>query len=317
MNILLTAVGKRVQLIKCLRKNAKVFGTDISDLAPASNFLDGFYKVRRYDDKGYIDDILDICRKEAIDFLIPLYESEFLKLCDYRKDIEKAGTKLILSGKSIIDICNDKWKTFNFFKENKVQCPDTYMKDNLPEDIKYPLIIKPFDGMGSSNIFKVNNERELEFFTQYVENPIVQQFIDGKEYTIDTLCDLKGNMIFAVPRERIEVRSGEVTKTKTVKNIKIIKAVKDLCEKLQNAAQNGDENLIGPLTIQCIVDGNGEIYFIEINPRFGGGVPISFEAGADYGMYLKKIKNNEKIEPLINFDEIIMSRYDEAIYMKL
>ncbi|KHD38332.1 carbamoyl phosphate synthase-like protein [Clostridium acetobutylicum] len=315
MNILLTAVGKRVQLIKCLKENAKIYGCDISSLAPASKFVDGFYKVKKYNEPGYIEDIIRICRNENIDFLIPLFEREFLDLCSYRQELKKVGTELLLSGKTIIEICNDKWKSYEFFKENQVKCPITYLRDEIPSVIEYPLIVKPFDGMGSSSVFKVNNKRQLEFFLEYVENPVVQQFIEGKEYTIDTLCDLKGNVIFAIPRERLEVRSGEVSKSRTVKNEKIIEAVKDLCSKLQNTASRNGENLIGPLTIQCIVDNLGEIYFIEINPRFGGGVPLSFKAGGDYGRYLKDISNDLKVEPLEDFEELTMLRYDDAVYV--
>ncbi|URZ00961.1 ATP-grasp domain-containing protein [Clostridium felsineum] len=315
MNILLTAVGKRVQLIKCLQRNAKVFGCDISGLAPAAKFVDGFFKVKKYNEEGYIEDIFNICKKEKIDFLIPLFEREFLSLCTYRKELRELGTELILSGKSIIEICNDKWKTYEFFKENNIDSPITYLKGKINKDIIYPLIIKPLDGMGSSSVFKINNEKELNFFSEYVENPILQQFIEGREYTIDTLCDLKGRVIFAIPRERIEVRSGEVTKSRTVKDENIIKAVKNLCEKLQKEALKNGENVIGPLTIQCIVDNRGKVYFIEINPRFGGGVPLSFEAGGDYGKCFKDIKNNINIETIDDFKELTMLRYDEAIYI--
>lgn len=313
MNILLTAVGKRAQLIERLKVGAKVIGTDAGELAPGRYFLDKFYKVKRYSSNGYIDELLEICKKEKIDFLIPLYEKEFPLLCSCRKDFEEIGVKLLLSSSKIIDICNNKCNTYEFFKSNKIPCPKTYTKGNLPEEVKFPLIIKPFDGMGSSGVFKVNSKKELEFFLEYVENPIVQEFIDGTEFTTDVLCDLDGNVIFAIPRERIEVRSGEVSKSRTVKNDKIINEVKNLCFKLNNVDK--EEFLIGPLTIQCILDKNDNAYFIEINPRFGGGVPLSFEAGGDYTLYLTKMKDKENIEPLDDFKEITMLRYDQAIYI--
>lgn len=313
MNILLTAIGKRVQLIKCLKNSCKVVGTDISEMAPAVHFVDEFYKVKKFNEEGYINEILNICEKEKIDFLVPLYEKEFLMLCDYKAYFEAKGTKLILSGKNIIEICNDKWKTYEFFKKNNIGCPNTYLKNNIPYDVKFPLIIKPFDGMGSQNVFKIKNLKELEFFLEYVEKPIVQEFIEGTEFTIDVLCDLKGNVIFAIPRERLEVRAGEVSKTRTIKNENIIKKVNELCQKLNSAYDN--ESIMGPLTMQCIVDKNNDVYFIEINPRFGGGVPLAFKAGGDYGIYFNKMNKGENIEPFTYFKEITMLRYDEGIYI--
>lgn len=313
MNILLTAVGKRVQLIERLKAGGKVIGTDAGELAPAIYLVDKFYKVKKYNEEGYINQLLDICKEEKIDFLIPLYEKEFSLLCRFRKEFEKLGVFLLLSGSKVIDICNNKYNTYEFFKNNKIPCPKTYTKDNIPKEARFPLIIKPFDGMGSSSVFKVNNKKELEFFLEYVENPIVQEFISGTEFTVDVLCDFEGKVIFSIPRERIEVRSGEVSKSRTVKNYKVIDEVKNLCEKLNNVSK--DEFLIGPLTIQCILDKYNNLYFIEVNPRFGGGVPLSFEAGGDYVLYLNKMKNGEDIEPTEGFKEITMLRYDQAIYI--
>lgn len=313
MNILLTAVGKRIQLIERLKDGGRVIGTDAGELAPGMHFVDKFYNVKKYNEEGYIAEILEICRKEKVDFLIPLYEKEFSLLCSFRKEFEKLGVILLLSSSKIIEICNNKCSTYEFFKHNEIPCPKTYTKENIPEDIQFPLIIKPFDGMGSSNVFKVNNKKELEFFMEYVKNPIAQEFISGIEFTIDVLCDFSGRVIFAIPRERIEVRSGEVSKSRTVKNYKVINEVKNLCGKLNNAYK--DEFLIGPLTIQCMLDKNDNLYFIEINPRFGGGVPLSFAAGGDYVSYLAKMKNKENIEELEDFKEITMLRYDQAIYI--
>lgn len=310
MRILLTAIGKRIQLIKYLKKSCKVFGTDSSDLAPAMYFVDKFFKIPKYNKDGYIDKVVDICTNENIDLLIPLYEKEFGLLCIHRDKFNKIGTRLLLSDSEVINTFNNKYKTYEFFKGNNIDTPATYLKENIPcnyKELSFPLIIKPIDGMGSSNVFKVKNEKELSFFIDYVENPIIQECIEGAEYTIDVLCDFNGKVISVVPRERLEVRSGEVSKSRTIKDLKIIDAVLDLCSKTK---------FIGPITIQCIVTLSGEIKFIEINPRFGGGVPLSFEAGVDYGKYFELMCKGEEITPIIGeFKEITMLRYDEAVFI--
>lgn len=307
MRILLTAIGKRIQLIKYLKKSCEVFGTDCGDLAPAMYFVDKFFKIPKCNEEGYIASLINICDDENIDLLIPLYEKEFELLCNHRDRFNNIGTRLLLSDLDVISTFNDKYKTYEFLKENTINTPKSYIKNNLPNNIKYPLIIKPIDGMGSSNVFKVKNEKELSFFIDYVENPIIQEHIEGAEYTIDVLCDFNGKVISAVPRERLEVRSGEVSKSRTVKDFKIIDDVLDLCSKTK---------FVGPITIQCIVTSRGEIKFIEVNPRFGGGVPLSFEAGVDYGKYFKLMCKGEEITPIIGeFKEITMLRYDEAVFL--
>lgn len=312
MNVLFTAIGRRVQLINHFKKYHKVIGVDTGELAPAKHFVDSFYKIPKWDDKEYVNTLLNICKKENVDMLIPLYEKEFILLCENREKFNKIGTILILSDKKLIEIFNDKWESYRFFIENGIDTPMTYKKQGV-KDFNFPLIIKPINGAGSQNVFKVDNKKELNFFIDYIENPIIQEYIKGTEYTIDVLCDLKGNVISIVPRERIEVRAGEVSKGRTVKNKDIIEKTLKLCNKLKI-----DENTkpIGPLTIQCIVDLDNNIKFIEVNTRFGGGVPLTFEAGVPYAKYLGKMVQGYNVRPIIGeFKEMIMLRYDEAIYI--
>lgn len=306
MNLLLTAIGKRVQLIKYLKKDFEVIGVDCSNLTPASYFVDKFYGVPRYHEEKYIGVLLDICKKEKVDTLIPLFENEFLTLDENRDKFKEIGTFLMLSDKRVLSICEDKWRTYEFFIENNISTPKGYL--NTSDCInKFPLFIKPRQGMGSKHSYKVNNTRELNFYFELIDNPIIQEYVGGTEFTVDCICDLEGNVVSAVPRERIEVRSGEVSKSRTVKDFDILNAVIDLCNKLK---------AIGPITIQCMKQNNGSIKFIEINPRFGGGVPLSFEAGVDYGQIFKDIAKGKDVKPIIgDFKEITMLRYDEAVFI--
>ncbi|SDW09822.1 ATP-grasp domain-containing protein [Tepidimicrobium xylanilyticum] len=312
MKVLFTAIGRRVQLIKHFKEYHRIIGVDIEELVPAKYFVDAFYKVPKWNEEDYLDVLLSICEKERVDMIIPLFEKEFISLCENRKKFNEIGTALILSDKKIIETFNDKWKSYKFFMSNNIDTPMTYSKQEL-KDCNFPLIIKPTDGAGSKNVFKIKDEKELNFFIDYIENPIIQEFVEGTEYTIDVLCDLDGNVISIVPRQRIEVRAGEVSKGRTVKDMAIIERTLELCNKLKI-----DENIkpIGPLTIQCIVDLKGNIKFIEVNPRFGGGVPLSFEAGVAYAELLRKMVKGEEILPIIGeFKELTMLRYDEAVYI--
>lgn len=309
-NILITAIGKRAQLIKHLKQSFRVVGTDASILNPAKNFVDIFYQVPKYMQENYVDELLKICLKENVKMIIPLFEKEFLTLLKSKDKFESNGIKLLLSDKKVIEICNEKFLTYEFFKRYKIKTPKSYIIEEFSDFCGFPLIIKPKDGMGSDGVYKVNNEKELLFFYKYVNNPIIQEFISGVEYTIDVLCDFNGEIISVVPRERMEVRAGEVSKSRTVKNKDIIEKTTELIEKL-----NKEGTVKGPMTIQCIVNETG-IYFIEINPRFGGGVPLSFEAGVEYGKYLSQMLEGKKIKNIVGeFREITMLRYDEAVFI--
>ena len=321
MNLLITSIGKRVQLIKHLKQSFNVIGVDAGELNAAKSFVHKFYRIPKANEDGYIDCLLDICKKEEIKVLIPLYEGEFEILHNVREKFQNIGTVLLLSNEQILDICKDKEETYNYFLNSEINIPKVYCESEIQDIIKYgdinklPLIIKPKDGMGSDGVYKINNLHELKFFKEYVKNGMIQEYIDGEEYTVDTLVDLKGNPVYVVPRKRLEVRAGEVVKSSTVKDKKIIDETLKVIEHLNKLRDKKGLALLGPLTIQFFKKSNEEVYLLEINPRFGGGVPLSFEAGADYGKWILNMLEGKQLKYIKDFKEITMLRYEEAIYI--
>lgn len=319
-NMLLTSIGKRVQLIKHLEQSFNVVGADAGELNPAKAFVHKFYRIPKVNEDGYAECLLDICKKEEIKVLIPLYEGEFEILYNLREKFQNIGTILLLSNSEILSLCKDKIKTYKYFLNSKINIPKVYSEEEIQDILIYgdidklPLIIKPKDGMGSDQVYKINNLNELKFFKEYVKNGIVQEFIDGDEYTVDTLVDLKGNPIYVVPRKRIEVRSGEVVKSATIKSDNIINETIKVVGILNKLIDDNGLALCGPLTIQFFKTSSGEIYLLEINPRFGGGVPLSFEAGANYAQKIHEMLEGNKLGYIKDFREIIMLRYEEAVY---
>lgn len=330
MNLLLTSIGKRIQLIEHLKTAFRVVGADASAENAARHFTDAFYLIPRCREAGYIEALLEICESERIDALIPLYEAEFAVLNGAREQFAERGVHLLLSESRVIDICQDKLKTAAFFEKYGIPAPRTYSEaeaealaekaagERSEDDAgaEYPMIIKPYDGMGSANVFRVENREQLTFFYRYVENPILQSCASGTEYTIDVLCDEEGTPVYIVPRIRLEVRSGEVVKSRTQKQELVVWETKRLLEALKREGK-----AVGPLTIQCfLAEDETDVSFIEINPRFGGGVPLAFAAGADYANALAdmcrgrrwSMRNGE--EYLADFSELTMLRYDQAVY---
>src|SRR5262249_48616633 len=153
-----------------------------------------------------------------VKLLIPLIDLDLLILSENKKIFSANDILVLVSSPTIIRICCDKYDTARFFDTYGIPTIHTLSFDSLGEqEIKFPLFIKPSNGSGSINSFKISNKNELAFFLQYVPSPIVQELAKGYEYTIDALSDLNGNVINAVPRRRIEVRAGEISKGVTVK----------------------------------------------------------------------------------------------------
>lgn len=312
--VLFTAAGRRVELIQAFRESfskhslkARIIGVDLNPgFAPACHFTDVAYQAPKCTDPEYLHRLLEICHTERVDLLIPLYEPEFILLDRYRERFERTGTFVLLSNKHVIETCQDKYSMHCFFKAQKINTPQTWMVNDLPKQVTFPLFAKPRLGMGSVGVQKISFQLQLEQIRQSPDY-IIQQYITGTEYTLDILADFTGRVLSVVPRERLEVRAGEVSKSRTVKRRDLIEQGKYIAEKL---------GIVGPVNIQCIATEKA-VYWIEINPRFGGGVPLSIRAGVDYPYLLYRFCQGEKVEPFIGQfqDHLTMLRYDQAVYV--
>lgn len=313
INILVLSAGKRVELINCFKKasknlkiESKIIAVDISELAPALYFADKSYIIPRIGKEGYIEEIIRICNAENIKLIVPTIDTELLILSENKEKIEKeTKAKILVSSKEVISICRDKRNTQKFFEENKFGVPRLITDNDIKENkIKFPLFMKPINGSSSINTFKINNIKELLFFKEYIKDPMIQEMVVGEEYTVDAFLDFNANIITIVPRKRIAIRGGEILKGKIEKDRTIIKDVKKVLEVLKP---------IGQITIQLIKTNEG-IRYIEINPRFGGGAPMSISVGADSCENLYRLLMGETLEYNENYeDNVTILRFDNSI----
>ena len=310
MRILFSGVGRRIELLQAFRnaalvlnKELKIYGADMAGTAPALAYCDFIRKVIAMKDPEYIDNLLSICADDHIDLLIPTIDTDLLILSENREKFEIIGTKVLISAPDKIRICRDKNHTSQFFVNCGLHAP---MPVNDWKEYKngYPAFIKPKDGSSSINAFKVENEEELEVYAAQVEDYIVQPFVSGHEYTIDIFCDWDGKPISIVPRERLQVRAGEVLKTRIDLDPVMIDESKKLCAAFKPC---------GPMTVQLIRDATGIDWFIEINPRFGGGAPLSMKAGARSAEAILKLMDGEEVEEQEIADGAIYSRFDQSV----
>jgi carbamoyl-phosphate synthase large subunit len=176
--------------------------------------------------------------------------------------------------------------------------------------LNWPCFLKPWDGYASRGNAIVNNREELLFFAKRVPNCIVQEFIKGAEHTCDVYIDFGMRVRCVVPRKRIEVRAGEVSKGQVVKDLRIMREAARLVETLGAGP--------GVITLQLFLTGDGKIKFVEINPRFGGGVPLSIKAGANFPKWILQESLGEKTNIRFNGfkDNLIMLRYDGEVWLE-
>jgi len=306
--ILKTAVGclSAAGFIKELKKrNVKVVGVDCDPFSAGFFLCDKSYVVPRGNDPLFIEKIIEICDREKPDAIFSGPEEEILALSKHKEEFTKRGIFLFCPDYEVAMVCFDKIKTYKVFKKYNIPVPRLYRNFN---EVKFPCIVKPRFGRGSRDVFKIRHRDELDFYLRDVESPLIQEFIDGVEYTVDVFADLEGNPLSIVPRVRLKIESGISVKAVTVYNERVI----EYCRRIINGLK-----LTGPSCIQCI-EGKDGPKFIEINPRFGGGSVLSLKADPGIVENIIKIIRKEKPHSLGSFKKgLMMLRYYNEIFREL
>ena len=300
------AFSRSASIVGC---DLRIHGADITDTAPALAFCDHTVIVPRIKDDAYIPTLLEYCKANNIDALIPTIDTDLMLLAKNKAQFKEIGTRVVISSEDKIAVCRDKRLTSDYFESVGLAAP-TPVDDYTKYNGGFPAFIKPKDGSSSISAYKVKDEKELENLSKLVPDYIIQPCIEGTEYTVDVFCDFKGNPIYITPRIRLAVRSGEVLKTQIAQDEVIIAEIKQLLN---------DYKPCGAITVQLIrQNGTGKDYYIEINPRYGGGAPLSIKAGADSPSALLRLLMGEKIEYQDNAaeDGAVYCRFDQSIRVK-
>lgn len=316
MNILITSAGRRVSLVRSFQKElkaldpmGKVFTTDSSPiLSAACQVADNYFKAPRLDEPDYIDVLIDLCKTHSIRLIIPTIDTELLELAQNKERFKEEGIIVVISSVDFVSKCRDKRLIHEFFRDNNVQVAKEYSK----EDYQLPLFIKPTDGSRSVDTYIVKAEADLTEYHLNNDKLMFLEYLDHDDYDEFT-CDLyygkNHKLKCVVPRKRLEVRDGEVYKALTENNALVPYIRKNLAH---------IEGAIGCLTTQFFLhkSDSSKIVGIEINPRFGGGYPLSYLSGANFSKwiieeYLLGKQIEEKFE--VWESDLLMIRYDDEI----
>ncbi len=317
LNVLFTCVGRRVELLSAFRRAADrlridltIHGADMSWFAPAMHHVDRAHIVPTLDDGAHLDALLATARDHKIDMIVPLIDSELLQMSRAWARFDALGCRLVVSSEGVIETCQDKLLTYRRLKSAGIDTPRTWTCEAALKlkHHRFPYFMKPREGSAGMGNYKIDNLEELKVLRRRVPNPIVQEFVDGVEHTLDVYTGFDGIPRCVVPRRRLEVRNGEVSKGVVVKDRRVMAVGRKVALALGDCR--------GLVTVQCIVTPRREIRVIEINPRFGGGAPLGIHAGADYPAWLmsEHLGVPITINPTAFENNIAMLRFDDSVF---
>ena len=210
---------------------------------------------------------------------------------------------MLLPDAEVAERTNDKYVTHLFLQERGIGSPASWLPDELPSDLPFPVLVKARRGFGSRNIFRAENREELDFFlARTPAESFVQEVCAGEEFSMDVFCDLEGRCLNAIPRTMIESKGGESIKGMTIADDELIVLGRDVSEAL---------GVVGPATVQCFRAAPGDCRVTDVNLRFGGAFPLPLAAGSEYPALALALARGERPEPRVGeFREgVVMTRF--------
>ena len=322
VTVLFTCIGRRVSLLRSFQGAAQKLrlatcfcGTDVSPSSPALQLCDRAFLVEPTTDARYIEQLLYLVREHAVSLVVPTVDLDLGLLARQKPQFEELGCRVLVSEPDVVDACQDKRRTFGFLTKNGFGTPATLsVRQTLAADrrgkLTWPCFLKRWDGYASRDNAVVHDARELRFYARRIPNALCQEFMEGTEYTCDAYVDFDLRVRCVVPRRRIEARAGEVSKGQVVKDPEIMGQARRVVELLGAGP--------GVITLQLFVAKDGRIRFTEVNPRLGGGAPLSIRAGADFPKWILQELTGQR--PRIGFnnftDGLLMLRYDAEVWVQ-
>jgi carbamoyl-phosphate synthase large subunit len=304
--VLFTCAGQRVDIVTAFRRaGAWTLATDLNQLAPALYHADARAFVPRVDDPTYVDALRALVLEHDVKLIVPLTDLDHGVLARAK---DRLGALVLLPEPEVVDALADKWLAHCLFVERGIGSPATWLPDDVPADVEFPVLVKARHGFGSRGIYRCHDRDELDFFLRYAtEDSMVQACCRGEEFSIDVFCDLDSRCLNAVPRTMIESKGGESIKGMSLKDDELIDFGRRVAE---------TPGVVGPANVQCFREPDGALLVTDVNPRFGGGFPLPTAAGSRYPELALALARGEQPEPRLgDFREgVVMTRvFSEVI----
>jgi carbamoyl-phosphate synthase large subunit len=299
--VLFTCAGQRVDIVSAFgRAGATTVATDINPLAPALYHADRYELVLRVGDPGYVAELVGLVAEHNVSLVVPLTDLDQPTLARSREDL---GAAVLLPPPEVVAQMGDKYLAHEAFERIAIPSPPSWLPENLPQDLGFPVVVKAREGFGSRHIYRANDREELDFHLARTPVPsFVQAWCLGEEFSVDVFCDFDGRCLNAIPRTMIESKGGESIKGVTIKDWELIDHGRRIAEALP---------IWGPANIQCFREPDGSLLVTDVNPRFGGAFPLPLAAGSRYPELALALAGGERPEPAVGeFREgVVMTRF--------
>ncbi len=311
--VMVTAAGTVTaqSFIKALREDGRIGFIAAGDMNPLSAtraFVDVFVTLPPAGDADFARTCFEAVRRLEIDLLVPLIvESEFLPLDDARALFESIDCRLVLPPREITIRTGDKLEFAKFLREIGIPGPATRDYFEGIEIERFPVYLKPRRGSGSVGTSRIESLHSLDEAARGRSGLIVQEAVEGTEFTVDCFAAAPGRVVAAVPRERILIKAGVSVKGRTYRHPLIERVATGVVAK---------SGLRGPANVQGMLRADGTFSIIEMNPRFSGTLALTTAAGINFASLLIDTIEGKPVPDLTgrHEDGLTMMRYWSEVF---
>ncbi|MGH3071768.1 MAG: ATP-grasp domain-containing protein [Gaiellaceae bacterium] len=286
--VLFTCAGQRVDIVTAFaRTGATTIATDADPLAPALWHADVHALVPRVDSPGYVPALAALVAEHDVRLIVPLTDLDQMLLAQSREAL--APALALVPEPDVCRTMGDKYEAHRFFEQHGIPSPRSWLPGEVPEDARYPLLVKVREGFGSRHIYRAHDRVELDFFLGYTTvDSFVQECCEGEEFSVDVFCDLESTCLQAIPRTMLQSKGGESIKGASIMDWELIEHARLVAETV---------GIVGPANIQCFREPDGSLPVTDVNPRFGGAFPLPLAAGSRYPELAIQLAGGERPEP--------------------
>ncbi|MEN9361779.1 MAG: hypothetical protein RL095_3314 [Verrucomicrobiota bacterium] len=314
MNLFFLNVGRRCELVRAFARSLPrfgsglIWGSDPNPLAPALAEVDRIVELPSPQDcEAYVAALGAFLARERIGLLIPTIDPDLLRLDRWSAQLQKAAPdcRILLSSSEAIAVARDKRRSREAFACLGAEVPQAL--DPADPELRFPIFVKPAAGSASQGARTLHNRAELEAALADTQDPMFEALVEGEETTVDVLLDFLGKALVAIPRRRLQVRGGEVTRGILERDAGLESLACRLAEGL---------GCRGPVTLQFRQPAPGRWVAMELNARLGGGLPLSLAAGADWPGWILQLCRGETPDcsrPVL--DRLVISRFDDSLFI--
>ena len=300
--VLFTCAGQRVDIVSAFgRAGATTVAADLDPLAPALYHADRRALVPRVDDPGYVAALAALVAEHDIQLVVPLTDLDQETVSRAREEL--APALVLAPSPEVCRTMGDKYLAHAFFEANSIPSPRTWLPGDLPEDARFPLLVKIREGFGSRHIYRADDPEQLVFHLRHTPvASMVQERCLGEEFSIDVFCDTEGRCLNAIPRSMIQSKGGESIKGESLRDRELIEHGARVAETI---------GIVGPANVQCFREPDGALPVTDVNPRFGGAFPLPLAAGSRYPELSLALARGERPEPRLGEFRagVVMTRF--------